>query len=529
MKYQPFLKLFWPIVFFVLIPLYIYSFFQFLQSNENEKVIKSIYGRQLETLLFSVNQHCWDRFQSWVFELSNVAQGWPDTRHELESMLRDNSVIGAVYFQINPSRDFFISRNGHSTDLGSTQVELPPENLMRAIRQSRTELNKLANRAILGYLQPLSLEWDQSDDVRMTCLIFPIDVISEEQYSIASMLLDDLEFIREIIIRKLEAMNEGDLLFGIVDKNSRKALYLSDEMADDMFEKSVDLWILPNLELQMRLKGTTLDEIAHRRTQRNLIFLVAVNITLLAGALFIVRGIVSEMELARIKTAFVANVSHELRTPLSLIRMYAETLELNRVVSETKKHHYYKTIVSESVRLTQLINNILDFSHIESKRKQFHLHPASLSQIVQNVLDTYQFRLQQNGFTVALEIAENLPEIFIDQEAVIQAVVNLIDNAMKFSIDKKWLKIGLYQSDRNVIISVQDRGIGIPKNEQDRIFQKFYRIEQSNIRNNRGSGLGLTIVKYIMDIHGGKVSVESQPNIGSTFRLIFPSHCRKEN
>ena len=228
-------------------------------------------------------------------------------------------------------------------------------------------------------------------------------------------------------------------------------------------------------------------------------------------------------ELSRLKSDFVANVSHELKTPLALIRLFAETLELGRVPSEDKARQYHRIINKESRRLTQLINNILDFSRIEAGRKEYRFQPGDVGAVVRDVIDAYRFPIEQQGFSLELEIADDLPELQIDPEALSQALLNLVNNAIKYSHEDKRIRVGARRDGERVLVSVADSGIGIPRAEQKKIFEKFYRAESSLIHTTKGSGLGLALVRHIMEAHGGSVEVASQPGEGSTFTLVLPA------
>jgi signal transduction histidine kinase len=218
----------------------------------------------------------------------------------------------------------------------------------------------------------------------------------------------------------------------------------------------------------------------------------------------------------------VANVSHELKTPLALIRLFAETLELGRAPSEDKKRQYYRVIDKESQRLTQLINNILDFSRIEAGRREYRFVPTDLGLVVRDVVESYRFPIEQHGFTLDVSIPEDLPEVEVDPAAVSQALINLVQNAMKYSADEKRVGLALRRDGDRVLVSVKDRGIGIPRGEQKKIFEKFYRVENSLVHATKGSGLGLALVQHIMEAHKGSVELVSAPGEGSTFTLIFP-------
>jgi signal transduction histidine kinase len=229
------------------------------------------------------------------------------------------------------------------------------------------------------------------------------------------------------------------------------------------------------------------------------------------------------MALAQMKTDFVANVSHELRTPLSLIHMYAETLEMGRVRTEERRKQYYQTIVNETTRLSRLINNILDFSKIEMRKKEFRKERIRLQPTILSVLDMYKFHLRQMNAELTQDIDRDAPEVDADPDAVSQALVNLIDNAIKFSPKEKRIHVSLKRGEGDAVhLSVQDHGIGIPEAEHDKVFEKFYRYGSSLVHTTQGSGLGLSLVRHVMDIHGGRILLKSKLETGSTFTMVFP-------
>jgi two-component system phosphate regulon sensor histidine kinase PhoR len=243
---------------------------------------------------------------------------------------------------------------------------------------------------------------------------------------------------------------------------------------------------------------------------------------LASGAWIVYRNMRREMELVRLKSDFVSNVSHELRTPLSLIRMFAETLEMGRLTSEDKKREYYTTILQETERLTRLVNNILNFSRMDAGKKEYHFEQTNVNEVLSMVLDTYELRLQSEGFTPVVELASGLPPISADKEAVSEAIINILDNAVKYSEAEKFFHIRSGRSEHGIFIEVEDHGIGIAPSQHEKIFETFYRVSGGLVHNTKGSGLGLALVKHIMDAHGGEVKVISSPGKGSTFRLEFP-------
>ena len=236
-----------------------------------------------------------------------------------------------------------------------------------------------------------------------------------------------------------------------------------------------------------------------------------------------------ETEMARLKADFVANVSHDLKTPLSVIRMFAETLELGRVRDDASRQEYYRVMTQESERLSRLIDNVLDFSRIEGGRRVYARHPTAIEPLLRETLEAFSYPLAQQGFKVEVDIAPDLPALAIDADAIGQAIANLIDNAIKYSGERKTLRLAARVEDEHVAVSVADEGVGVPREEQERIFEKFYRAGPSETQSRRGSGVGLALVRHIVDAHGGSVCVESRLGEGSRFVIRLPIADRQES
>ena len=280
--------------------------------------------------------------------------------------------------------------------------------------------------------------------------------------------------------------------------------------------------VFPDLILAIKYQGTTIADIGSRFLRYNYIVLAALSVLMVGGIWLTYRNVSREMNLARLKSDFVANVSHELRTPLALIRLYAETLELGRLTAKEKYQEYFRIIREESERLTALINNILDFSRIEAGRKEYEFKETDLAELVRSTLDSYRFQIEQNGFTFEENISVDIPPVTVDREAIARSLLNLVNNALKYSKDQKYIAVSLHRTNGQVNLEVRDHGIGIPPNEQEKIFEKFYRCGDPLVHNIKGSGLGLSLVRHIARAHGGDVLVESTPEKGSKFTIALP-------
>jgi two-component system phosphate regulon sensor histidine kinase PhoR len=244
---------------------------------------------------------------------------------------------------------------------------------------------------------------------------------------------------------------------------------------------------------------------------------------LVLGVVLLLRDVWRQLALARLRADLVSSVSHELKTPLTLIRLYGETLVHGPSFTEEERHGFYEIIARESERLTHLIERVLDFSRIDRGEKEYRLTLGVLASVVARTVEPYQCYLAQQGFSVETELAEGLPPVRLDPDAVSQAVLNLLDNAAKYSGPSKFVAVRLYAAPKDIVLEVEDHGIGIAAEERDKIFEQFYRGSRSTGKG--GYGLGLFLVKHIMDAHGGTIELDSEPGRGSRFRLLFPIPC----
>ncbi len=248
----------------------------------------------------------------------------------------------------------------------------------------------------------------------------------------------------------------------------------------------------------------------------------ALVISVVLGGLMILRDAGREVQVARLRSKFVANVSHDLRTPLTSIRMYAETLLLGRYRSNEQMQNYLTTLLHESRRLSHLVDNVLDFARIERGDRTYQRQLCDLGTVVRDALETFGGVFSAEGFTVEEAIAAKLPPVLADQEAVEGAVANILGNAIKYSSEHKAIRLAVEQRGTEVVVEVADRGIGLPKGEEQRIFEQFHR--GANAASTAGTGLGLSLVKSVVEAHGGRVEAANRPAGGSVFRLYLPVH-----
>jgi signal transduction histidine kinase len=241
----------------------------------------------------------------------------------------------------------------------------------------------------------------------------------------------------------------------------------------------------------------------------------------LFGGYLLWRDVRRELAMAQMRSQFVSSVTHELKTPLTAIRMFAETLRLRGSTDKRMHSEYLDTIIHESERLSRLVDNVLDFSQIERGRKVYRLEPVALEEVVA-AAQTMQYPLAQSGFRLAVEADSSVPPVRADKDALEQAVLNLLTNAVKYSGAAREITLRLHRDNGHAVIQVEDHGMGIAPEDHKRIFEQFYRAPSVENQSVPGAGLGLTVVQHIARAHGGDVALRSAPGEGSTFSIRIP-------
>jgi two-component system phosphate regulon sensor histidine kinase PhoR len=246
-------------------------------------------------------------------------------------------------------------------------------------------------------------------------------------------------------------------------------------------------------------------------------------LVVIAGMIVVVVAAGRERKLSALKSDFVANVSHELKTPLSLVRMFAELLQSGRVDSDEKKRQYLQIILSESERLSALIENVLDFAKVERGKSGYDFSECFLGEVVARAVEACRVRAERDQVELELEIEQGLPLVRADERAIEIAVINLVDNALKYAKDSHRIRIRVRRRKTDLEVSVTDHGAGILPEDRKRIFERFVR--GRGTKQVRGSGIGLALVKHIATAHGGDAWVEPVDPRGS--RFAFTIHAGK--
>jgi len=369
-------------------------------------------------------------------------------------------------------------------------------------------------------------------DPKNRAIVKPIVDDKSRVVGVAGMFLKEDVFIDDYLaptVKKTIPQNfpddYQDVVVTVIDmKPDHKLIFSNQPFEGQKYDVGWPIpFIFTDWYLGIRMRNMTEEQWSRRNFNANLSLSILTALVLIGGVVMALRAASRAMKLSQMKADFVSNVSHELRTPLASIRVFGEFLKLGRVKEPDKMQEYGEYIETESRRLTQLINNILDFSKIESGQKTYNFEQTPVEGVVADTLKTFEVVLEQNGFTLNLERPSlPLPQVVIDPDAVAQAFINLLDNAVKYSGDSKEIEVKLAEQGDTVTISVIDHGVGIASEEREKVFEKFYRVGNCLVHDVKGSGLGLSIVKHIVEAHHGRVIVESEPGRGSAFIIHLP-------
>jgi two-component system, OmpR family, phosphate regulon sensor histidine kinase PhoR len=499
------------ILLIIVLPVMIFSVFEIGNLRQNEKVIQNIYKNQLDAILFSINQYSDDIVSNLASRIENNLNNYKSDPDGLNKIINEFQVNSLIHFN---KKFEFISSEPYSYRDSTllTDIKAMIEKDSAVIDQLQTYLKG-------NYRKIISIGNTGKD---LQCIVFLTLVKNEEIVNV--LVIDPVKFISKVLDPRIQGIAKGKFHIAAYHANDPLPVYTSNKQyVPGNIDEKEPFWLLKNYTMGIELKDATIADLTKDRIRRNLILIGLVDLILLFGAGLIFRNVSKQVELSQLKSDFVSSVSHEIRTPLALITMYIETLEMGRVKNAEKIKEYYSVILNETSRLSGIVNRILNFSQIESNKRKYFLSETNINELVNCAANSFRYSMENKGFTYTFIPEEPLPQIMLDREAITDAFVNLIDNAMKYSTEIKDIVVRTGQYDKYVYVEVKDHGIGISEKNQKYIFDKFYRVTEMNLANRvKGSGLGLAIVKHIMDAHEGKIYVKSNPGSGSLFRLSFP-------
>jgi len=275
--------------------------------------------------------------------------------------------------------------------------------------------------------------------------------------------------------------------------------------------------------LALHLEGVNPFSVASQRQTAAYLWTALLVIAFTAvAALTVVRYVLREVKLTRLRTDFIATVSHELRTPLASMRLIVDTLLEGHYRDQAQASEYLQLLAKENERLSRLIDNFLSFSRMERNKRAFEADEIRPEEVVAAAADVVRGRFESGGCRFDVDVAPDLPVVAGDRDALVTVLLNLLDNAFKYSENDRHIVLRARAEGATVCFEVQDNGIGLSSRAIKRIFDPFYQVDRRLSRRTGGCGLGLSIVRFIVDAHGGAIEVQSQPGKGSTFAVKLP-------
>jgi len=358
---------------------------------------------------------------------------------------------------------------------------------------------------------------------------FPGLLFKSDSLKTGWVLAADSLLINAFTLLFIEVNPDGVYSWELIQNNDQLKTEQSDPLAGIVLPPGYPSWTL-----RLSKQELTHFEVLFQSSQ-GILLLVFVFIILLmvAGLVFMVYTLNQEMRVSKMKSQFISNVSHEFKTPLTSIQHMTEVMYLKRIDSEERKQEYLQSMMEQCDHLEHLIENILDFSKIEEDIKNYRFEEHQLDEIIKDLIPMFKGRIGNNDWVISLDIQDTPPPMQLDRDAIQQVLFNLLDNAYKYSGESHRIDLTLsfqisansyQQRDKNQLacVKIRDYGIGIAEKDAGRIFERFYRGDRLRTEGIKGSGIGLTIVKRIVEAHGGRIEVTSKLNQGTTFSIYLP-------
>ena len=468
------------ILFSISIPVLLNGVHTWMSAQEDEVLLEDVYKRQIETALFTSNQ-----------EINKLIYYYAERFDEASSRSENGSLV-ALYKLDSEAQ--LVLKNGF--DQSSESIKNLQERVDNLSKNER----------------PIQVVFSTKTEIYF---------LLKSEGCVLKMRL--VEFIKNDVVPLLSLYLTQAVRFELKDNTNNQVVYAQGLIDSSLrfVEKSV--WLLPSLTLRAQVNNESIEELRSSRQIRGTSVTILIGLILLGSVVAFFRIWKKEHKISQLKTDFVANVSHELKTPIALIRMNAETLSMGRITDEIKKKHYLEVIEQESERLTHLINNVLNFSKLETEKKSFQIEPISINVRIEQIIHRYESYVHQKGFQIEVKLDESISKINADGNDLDEILINLLDNAIKYSSDKKVIEISTRQQTNKVVFEMKDFGIGISKEDKNYVFEPFFRGGDSLTQQTKGTGLGLSLVKEMLDGIDASIRVDSEIGKGSTFTIEFVS------
>jgi two-component system phosphate regulon sensor histidine kinase PhoR len=337
----------------------------------------------------------------------------------------------------------------------------------------------------------------------------------------------NMDYLKEVLLPDMLEDLSPSSLYNVVDGEGRL-------IAGQRFKEHGEFSVarrFPSTLYDWRLQvapteASVYEATSQRRYVYDTVTVVISFVVIFLGMAFFIYAAEKERRVGMLKSEFVANVSHELKTPLSIIRLFSEMLSLGKVENAEKERHYHDVIIQECERLTALIDNLLDFARLEGGRMEFEMTETDPGSVVAAAAEIYRYRLERENIELETEIEPDVSRVLMDPHAITLVIVNLLDNAAKYAQGTDRVLVRVAESSGRVLITVRDWGVGVGEDERRRIFERFYRGRDAQKRHQRGTGIGLTLVKSIVESHQGTVRLEVPPpdgGPGTQFDIALPA------
>jgi len=494
------------LLFIVALPLTFFMVKQAYNLTENEEIVQRVFDKQLETILFTINQNSENLIVSWISQIDLPVPLNGELMQKVTKMIfQNNKTVQQINFFKLTDQKCIASYSSISNEKTNVNwpVSLPVERMNEYIKNNYQRIETVR----------------EHDFVQLYFILK-----TAENPVLASISIHSKTFIDQNLRPGIQQISQDRFNISIYDSSDVTTNLLSDSLS--LNKRNIHqqkMWYLPGYSIYIELQSATITELVSKRVKIDNYIFFSMLLIVLVGITFVIISVRKEMKLAEMKSEFVSNVSHEIRTPLALISMYTETLLLNRVKTETKREEYLNIIHHETNRLSVMVNRILSFSKMEKGKRTYQFTKVEIHEIINEVTSHFQPHFIAENVKCQLSFVEDQCFVYGDKEAITEALINLIENAVKYGNDySKEINIRTKLSENNVIIEVADNGIGIAHHHLKYIFDKFYRITQGNLAHKtKGSGIGLNIVQQIMIQHKGKITVKSKEGEGSCFSLIF--------
>ncbi|MDZ7720483.1 MAG: HAMP domain-containing sensor histidine kinase [Balneolaceae bacterium] len=515
----------------VLTGLNVYSLYALRESSiesakENRK-------SQLEEFTHAVRHRFYSPFRGISkLDMSDLEDTWeenknfpPHFREVLASAIED-SLFSNIYYTPDerigcwhPDRDLY--RFDRQTSSFVVDNEVPKE-ACDGIGISKTRMNTVS---LQDYRWNTRVEFDAHRSMTFAL----INNSEQKVVGHINFLIDKNYLLNRVMKPKLASKIGSPDESGIV-------VWLRDWMQDDILLSSDDQFTYNRAKVDIRqrfpdlldnwvLYAAFLESPSVAATKasvnRNFVLLGIAVIVLFGAFIFMFINAQREREFARRQAGFLANVTHELKTPLAVMQAAGENLSDGRVTDASRLKDYGSHIYSEAIRLRKMIDKLLDVAKVDSGQTVVEQAPYQLKNLVQEYYQDNKAYIEEKGFSFEFKADKKVPPVMIDPDHLETILNNLIENSLKYSHNQKSIQIHLRSDSKSVNLSVTDKGEGIPKKAQKNIFDKFYRVENSLTAKTKGHGLGLSIVKNLVTLNGGSISVHSVPDQGATFTLTF--------